>query len=506
MEAGSSARPHVRSDQQGRAAAVIDVMSESLSISSEPADRQPQSRTSLPAVIWIASGSVDRRTVETVLTSIGLTLHWVAGASDALSELRGHPGAVCLLDCTRTGDALRIARGVRAEQPRAIIVGIVDPSRPESTLDAFRAGVFDVLPWPIVPWDLSAIIANAQDLVALSALSVPERVEVSPYGVFGTSPAIRKITELLRRVAPSRCPIVLYGERGTGREMLARAIHGHGHRADAPFVSVDCSSTTPQDLEDELFGYVAQRRSDGTDDRRSMERITTGSKLYRASGGTLFLMNLPEMSTRVQAKLHCVLRDREVAISNERRRVELDIRPIAAVEPGFEAVVEEGRLRRDLYERLSLIRIELPPLRQRREDIPFLVNHFLKEICRASGVPLKTLTRSAVTLLAALPWRGNAPELRAVLERLVLLTPHGSIRLEDVLSQVRIDGSEVATAGGMSLRDARLRFERDYIAAVVRQHHGRMGEAAAALGIQRTNLYRKLRQLSVVRQGPEPKG
>ena len=120
---------------------------------------------------------------------------------------------------------------------------------------------------------------------------------------------------------------------------------------------------------------------------------------------------------------------------------------------------------------------------------------------RTNGTPIKTLTRSALTLLAALPWRGNAPELRALLERLVLLTPHGSIRLEDVLAQVRLDGSDISAAGGTTLRDARLRFERDYIAAVVRQHHGRMGEAAAALGIQRTNLYRKLRQLSVVRQG-----
>jgi two-component system nitrogen regulation response regulator NtrX len=189
-------------------------------------------------------------------------------------------------------------------------------------------------------------------------------------------------------------------------------------------------------------------------------------------------------------------------LSSDRARVELDIRPIAAVEPGFESAVEEGRLRRDLYDRLSLIRIELPPLRQRREDIPFLANHFLKEICRASGAPIKTLTRSAVTLLGALPWRGNAPELRALLERLVLLTPHGSIRLEDVLAQVRLDGSEVAAVGGTTLREARLRFERDYIAAVVRQHHGRMGEAAHALGIQRTNLYRKLRQLSVSKLGP----
>ena len=271
-----------------------------------------------------------------------------------------------------------------------MLIGIVDPSRPESTVDAFRAGVFDVLPWPIVPWDLSAVIANAQDLADLSAAAPPERVEVSPYGVFGTSPAIRKVIELLPRVSPSRCPIVLYGERGTGREMLARAIHGHGRRGDAPFVSIDCSSATPQEIEDELFGCVSLRRADGTEERRTLERVTTESKLYRASGGTLFLMNLPEMPARVQAKLHRVLRDREVDITRERRRIELDIRPIAAVEPGFEAVVEEGRLRRDLYERLSLIRIELPPLRQRREDMPFLVNHFLKEICRAGGMPLKT--------------------------------------------------------------------------------------------------------------------
>jgi two-component system, NtrC family, nitrogen regulation response regulator NtrX len=270
-------------------------------------------------------------------------------------------------------------------------------------------------------------------------------------------------------------------------------------------VSVDCSSGSPQDIEDELFGCVSQRRGATGEERRSVERVSTESKLYRASGGTLFLMHLPEMPMRVQAKLHRVLRDREVAIAAERRRVELDIRPIAAVEPGFEAAVEEGRLRRDLFERLSLIRIELPPLRQRREDLPFLANHFLKEICRANGMPLKTLTRSAVTLMAALPWRGNAPELRALLERLVLLTPHGSIRLEDVLSQVRIDGTEVTSPGGLTLREARLRFERDYIASVVRQHHGRMGDAAAALGIQRTNLYRKLRQLSVVRPGREPR-
>jgi two-component system nitrogen regulation response regulator NtrX len=354
--------------------------------------------------------------------------------------------------------------------------------------------VFDVLPAPIVVADLRAVISNAQDLAVLAEPLEAERVEVSPYGVFGSSLAMRKIVELLPRLAPSRCPVLLYGERGTGREMLARAIHGHARRADAPFVVVDCASATPQELEHELFGFVAQRRADGLEERRSSERINRQSKLYEASGGTLFLMNVAEIPMRVQGKLHRVLRDREAVLVPDRERIELDVRPISSVEPGFESVLEEGRLRRDLYERLSLVRVDLPPLRQRREDVPFLANHFLKDVCRTNGTPIKTLTRSALTLLSALPWRGNAPELRS---------PHGSIRLEDVLAQVRLDGSEITAVGGTTLRDARLRFERDYIAAVVRQHHGRMGEAAAALGIQRTNLYRKLRQLNVLRQSKE---
>jgi DNA-binding NtrC family response regulator len=452
-------------------------------------------------VLWVGGGgTIPRPSVESLLTQLGLRHQWASSPAQALAAIGPAGDVVCLLDCTRAGDALRMARAMRADWPRLIMIGVVDPARADSTLDAFRAGVLDVLPWPIEPDDLAAVISNARDLIALardeSKVPAPE---VSPYGVFGTSPAMRKITELLPRLAPSRCPVLLYGERGTGREMLARAIHGHGRRPEHTFVSVDCSGGTPQELEHDLFGWVPQRRNEAPDERRTADRITADSKLFKAIDGSLFLMNLPELPARLQTRLLRVLRDREVVTTPGAPPIELDVRPIAAVEPGFEAAIDEGRLRRDLYERLALIRIELPPLRQRREDIPFLAAYFVKEICRQSGVPVKSLTRSALTLLAALPWRGNAPELRALLERLVLLTPHGSIRLEDVLGQVRLDGSEVATSGGTTLRDARLRFERDYIATVVRQHHGRMGEAAAALGIQRTNLYRKLRQLSVLR-------
>jgi DNA-binding NtrC family response regulator len=161
-------------------------------------------------VLWISSSNAEQASTEDVLSTLGLTARWVSGASQALYELRERPTMLCLLDCTKGGEALRVARTIRTERPQAVLVGIVDPNRPESSLDAFRAGVFDVLPSPIVPWDLSALISNAQDLVGLSSdQEAQDRVQVAPYGVFGSSPAMRKIIDVLPRVSPSRCPILL---------------------------------------------------------------------------------------------------------------------------------------------------------------------------------------------------------------------------------------------------------------------------------------------------------
>jgi len=193
---------------------------------------------------------------------------------------------------------------------------------------------------------------------------------------------------------------------------------------------------------------------------------------------------------------------REVFVDDGRDPVAMDIRPIAAVDSSIQTALEEGRLRPDLHERLSLIRVDVPALRQRREDIPVLATYFLKELCKASSKPMKTLTRPALTLLAALPWRGNALELRALLERLILLAPGGLIRLEDVLAHTQLEGSVSPTGLDATLRQARAKFERDYIAAVLQQHRGRIADAARVLGIQRTNLYRKMRRLNLMRPKP----
>jgi len=182
-----------------------------------------------------------------------------------------------------------------------------------------------------------------------------------------------------------------------------------------------------------------------------------------------------DLPARVQGRLVRVLRDREAFVDESRDPAPLDIRPIAAVDASIQSALEEGRLRSDLHERLSLIRVDVPALRQRREDIPVLATHFLKELCKASGKPVKTLTRPALTLLAALPWRGNALELRALLERLILLAPGGLIRLEDVLAHTQLEGSVSPTGLDATLRQARAKFERDYIAASGRTSIARCG-------------------------------
>jgi two-component system nitrogen regulation response regulator NtrX len=195
-----------------------------------------------------------------------------------------------------------------------------------------------------------------------------------------------------------------------------------------------------------------------------------------------------------------LLRDREAVLVETGATIGCDVRPMAGVDPGIDNAVGEGRVREELFRRLSVIRIDMPPIRNRREDIPALANHFLRGICRERRIPPKALSRPALSLIAALPWRGNAVELRTMLEAIVGGLAGGKgIGLEDVLAQVKLDGGSAAFSERGTLRQARSRFEREYIAHVLEQHRGRISDAAKALGIQRTNLYRKLRSLRVDR-------
>jgi two-component system nitrogen regulation response regulator NtrX len=325
----------------------------------------------------------------------------------------------------------------------------------------------------------------------------PALSPVAEEACVGRSSAMRLVMQAVTHVASQPVNVLICGEPGTGRELIARVIHERGRPADRPFVKVDCSRAALDDLETELFGIPVKGSHERRVERRAFERITRSGRLYQANGGTLFLENVIELPRRVQMRLARLLRDQEAVIHHEQEHVGFNARVITAAESSFDRAVSDGRLWADLYSRLAGFRIEVPPLRSRREDIPALAEHFVKIICHGASVPCKALSESAQSILSALPWRGNTIELRALLEGLVMRVPGPTIDLNDVLANVQLDGHASRLTVGGPLREARARFEREYIAAVLKQHQGRIPDAARTLGIQRTNLYRKMKQLKV---------
>jgi DNA-binding NtrC family response regulator len=309
--------------------------------------------------------------------------------------------------------------------------------------------------------------------------------------------------------------VLLRGEPGAGHEMFARAIHVGASREfpgavedllhteppetmTRPLVIVDCSRTA--DVEVRLFG---PDRANGPEasTNAALECVEAGSDLHRAIGGTLLLRHVPELPRRVQTRLARVLSDGEASVvsaSHDPVPMPVRFKLLATIETSEDDV--RTRVLGELLARLSGTVIDVPPLRERRDEIARLARTFLADACRSLGVTPKTLSQQAAELLAALRWRGNIDELRQLVSSLAAGVPERTVRLSDVLSRVRLDGQANVFLYGGTLREARARFERDYVAQVLEQHDGRMTEAAKALGIQRTNLYRKVRQLSVRRR------
>jgi two-component system, NtrC family, nitrogen regulation response regulator NtrX len=422
---------------------------------------------SAPApVLLISAESGEREGVAEMLERRGHTVTRLDQAAQVRAIIDEQPETdfVIVLDLARP-EALRFlrARVVRAGIP---VVCVADRRKPEASSEALRLGIADLVARPVREDDLAAAIGNAREYTQTAAESRPEpapAIELPAGSVFGASPAIREVLALVRRIAPSRCNVLVLGERGTGRESVARAVHGQSQRRDRPFVKVECGAAEPR-----LPSFA--------------EPLSPGS--------TVYLDDLNALPPAGQRQVFDMMRQQQEAQS-------ADLRFIAGVSPRVDDRVSRGDLRPDLVESLGVVRIELPPLRQRTEDIALLATHFLKDACRRNGIPAKTFSRSALTLLTALPWPGNTAELRALAERLSVLVTRGVILLEDVLANVRLEGAEALGGPAGTLREARERFERDYVAAVLQQHRGRMGDAARELGIERTNLYRKIKQLNI---------
>jgi two-component system, NtrC family, nitrogen regulation response regulator NtrX len=447
------------------------------------------------SVLYIGCPFAERADAEKLLAAADVAIVWADTVPHALTELE-HRDMPVLLDLSRGAGALQVARDLRTERASTLMFAVVDPRRPDLTTEAVLAGMADVFARPLGGHRVASAIDRER---AYELREAAADTDASGDTLYTHSAAMRDVMALIARAATMRAGVMIRGEEGTGRQVTARAIHHAQAPARGPFVRVDCAAYEGDQLDAELFGLAA-RLSTSDHPTRGLEHVSRQSRVFEARHGTLYLQNVAEAPMRAQARLARVLRDREATLVESGETISLDVRPMAGVDIGFDRAVDEGRVRDDLFRRLSVIRIDVPPLRNRREDIAALANYFVRETCASLRMPPKTLSRPALSLIAALPWRGNLTELRALVESIVTGLPGGrGIVLEDVLGHVRLDPGSVVYANGGTLRQARARFEREYIAQVLEQHRGRISEAAKALGIQRTNLYRKIRSLRLTR-------
>jgi two-component system nitrogen regulation response regulator NtrX len=312
-----------------------------------------------------------------------------------------------------------------------------------------------------------------------------------PLVLAGRSPAVTRLRADIQAAAGHRCVLI---EAEAGLEVGAIARDVHTRRSHGPFVTIECAAAEPGCVERELFGETRR------DPDHDLEPILATSAVARARGGTLYLADVSELSAAAQSRLARIARDEEVSVAGTPVRLDLTLIASSQAEPD----AADGRLHRELQRHFAPARIAVPPLRRRSEDIPLLVEQLIAALHAGERVSPPPVTHPAMTLLSALPWPGNLVELRHSVGRLASHAGGGVIQLEDVLTHVRFDGSLAPPTPAGTLRAARQQFERDYIAQVIRHHRGHVGEAARALGIQRTNLYRKARQLGMtVSRGDE---
>ena len=302
----------------------------------------------------------------------------------------------------------------------------------------------------------------------------------------GTSAAISRVDELVRRVAALDGSCLLTARRGADAESIAREIHARSARGAMPFVPVACGAPG---VERALFGEPESHRP------ADLEALTPDCRLAAARGGTLFLEDITELPAGVQARLARVVRDGEARIDGA--PVALSVRLVASTAPGIETEVRTHRFRNDVYRRVSSLRIDLPPLGDRAEDVTAIAERLLADYCASSGLAPRTFTPAALALLGAMSWPGNIAELRDAVHRAAAAATSDLIPVESLLPTLRSERAPSTFTPEGTLREARQRFEHDYIAAVLEHHGWRMADAAQTLGIQRPNLYRKARQLGI---------
>ncbi|HYH08592.1 MAG TPA: sigma-54 dependent transcriptional regulator [Thermoanaerobaculia bacterium] len=389
-----------------------------------------------------------------------------------------------LLDLWLPGiDGLSVIERIRNTAAPPIIM-ISGHGSVDAAVKATRLGAYDFLEKPL---SLERVLLTVNH--ALNDRRLREQVRdlrrhlTLEEILIGESEPMKKLEQQIRSAAPSSSRVLITGENGSGKEIVARSLHRMSLRADQPFIDVNCAAIPEELIESELFGHRKGAFTGAIDDRKG--------KFELADGGTLFLDEVGDMSLKTQAKVLRVLQEQTFQRVGGQQTIKVDVRVLAATNKALENEIANGAFRSDLYYRLNVIPIEVPPLRARGNDIVLLAEHFLRRFAAETAQPRKKLSAGAASKLRAYHWPGNVRELRNVSERLAILLPGDTIEAEDVQLGARVE-TPPEIASNLPLKDARDEFEKQYILARLREYAGNVSRTADALGVERSNLYRKL--------------
>ncbi|MBD3308045.1 response regulator [candidate division KSB3 bacterium] len=440
----------------------------------------------------------DEKRICTSLTGIledeGYKAHAVHDGQTALERIESHLPDLMLLDLWMPGmDGLQVLELAKQRFPSLPVIVISGHGNIETAVKAAKLGAYDFLEKPLSLEKTLIMVerALAQGRLLRENLDLRQRVE-RKYEMIGESPAMQKIRERIATAGPTNGRVLIYGENGTGKELIARALHKSSLRAENPFVEVNCAAIPQELIESELFGHEKGSFTGATSKKRG--------KFELAHEGTLFLDEVGDMSLATQAKVLRVLQEQKFERVGGTEVLEADFRVFAASNKHLDQEIEQGRFREDLYYRLNVIPFYVPPLRERQEDIPLLITHFLHEFSLENGRRLKTIAADAVELLMRYRWPGNIRELKNVIERLVIMVPGEVIRAEHIPTNILGERRRRPLINGFSLpdtwkplKDAKNAFEKSYILQCLQAHDGNITKTAQTLGIERTYLHKKIR-------------
>jgi len=432
-----------------------------------------------------------RQSLSGILMDEGFEVLTAGSGEEAIRLAEEEMPNLILLDIWLPGmDGIEALKYIKTEFPAIPVIMMSGHGTIETAVKATKLGAFDFIEKPLSLEKMILIINHALDMLRLEEENKLLKQKLThEYELTGDSPPIQELKETISIVAPTNAWILIMGENGTGKELVARAIHRNSRRVHKPFVEVNCAAIPEELIESELFGHEKGAFTGATAKKRG--------KFDLAHEGTIFLDEVADMSQKVQAKTLRILQEKTFERVGGNRLITTDVRVIAATNKDLEREMEEGRFRQDLYYRLNVIPLKIPPLRERKEDISLLVRRFLLEFSMKEGEVEKTISDEALSLLMGHNWPGNVRELKNIIERLVIMTAGKVITAEDIPPLVKgsldVTMKRLPASSLDSFRAAKMDFEKQYIANKLREFEGNISKTAEAIGLERSNLHRKIK-------------